>query len=240
MKKIIVLAFCMIFVATAAHAFLTEYTGSDAAVTTVGTNSLAARTAFDAAANPTAVITFEAMSLGYFGSTATTVAPGVTAAYGNTTYIDPTLSGVLNTTSAVLGFNTTSGGSKFLGFSPIFDPAGNPFLTFTYSSPINAWGAYFTGLEPNISGLVHVTFNDGTSQDIIIPDGSIGGGVEFWGFVSSGTPISTITLMETNVSGSRDIWGIDDIVYARVPEPITLLLLGIGLIGVAGARRLKK
>jgi hypothetical protein len=244
MKKIIVMAFSMILAAGVAHSAVTVFSGNDAGGTSVGPNSLAARTAFDAAANPTTFIDFENLALQTFVASPTTptaVAPGVTAVYGGS--VDPGASnvfGVSNGVSVTLGFNTTSGGSKYLGFVPASNPATTPFLTFTYNGPINAWGAYFTGLEPDIPGIVHVVFNDGTSQDISVPDGSIGGGVGFWGFVSTGSPISSITLQELDVGSIRDIWGIDDVVSAQVPEPAGMLLLGLGLAGLAAVRKFRR
>jgi hypothetical protein len=242
MKKIIVMAFSMILLAGVAHSAVTVFSDNDPGGTSVGPNSLTARTAFDAAANPTTVVDFESLAVGTFVASPTTptvVAPGVTAVYGGS--VDPgstSVFGVSNGVSATLGFNTTSGGSKYLGFVSDFSPAITPFLTFTYNDPINAWGAYFTGLEPDIPGIVHVVFNDGTSQDIIVPDGSIGGGVGFWGFVSTGSPISSITLQEIGVGTNRDIWGIDDVVSsAQVPEPAGMLLLSLGLVGLAAVRK---
>lgn len=139
---------------------------------------------------------------------------------------------VQTSNSAITGFNTTSGGSRFVQNS------SNNDLTFNFSTGISAFGAYVTGLG-TATGTVSLTFNDGSSQAINLSTviGQSGGGVGFIGFTLSGaTLLTSVTLDGTTGS---DVWGVDDVQFgsAAVPEPASLAMWGLGVIGVVFARR---
>jgi PEP-CTERM motif-containing protein len=200
-------------------------------------NSNFAAASFAAAAatlGPINTITFENLPTGFTNPLG--VAPGVIATFSGAfdAVSSPSLIGVTtnSSTPTVLGYNTTVGGSKYLGFVPQF-VASPATLTFSFSTPINAFGAYITGLEDGIAGVVNVQFNDGSPQSFLLSD-PIGGGVQFFGFTDAGHAISAVSFVETGVSASssRDIWGIDDMSFSVTPEPGTLLLLGSSLAGL--------
>ena len=204
-------------------------------------NSNAAATAFDASAATLGtgqLITFEGLTPGQFSSKV--IATGVTATQ---THYDTTLGGIVTDgyatpAGAAIGFNTTPGGTQFLGFVPLWD-AGTAQLDFAFTTPVQAWGAYVVGLESTINGTVSVTFNDGSSNSFALTDLSPAG-VEFFGFTDPGRSIIQVSLVETGISGTRDIYGVDDIRYVATPEPATLSLLALGGAAVALRRRRKQ
>ena len=205
---------------------------------------------FDAAAGALGsvnLVTFEALSTGF--NTSFMAATGVTVTFGggydSTSF--PSLIGVTTNSSTpeTLGYNTTSGGTNFLGFTPLFATSTvgvTATLTWAFDNPVLAFGGYVTGLESGIAGKVNITFNDGSFTSLNLADLS-GGGVEFLGFTDS-KPISSVVFVETIAAGkiTRDIWGIDDVryVFASVPEAGALLLFGTGLIGLVGYRRSRR
>jgi len=198
-------------------------------------NSNATAASFDAAASGLGtlnIITFESSPVGAF--TNLEVAPGVflsgTAYTGvneqlilNAPYGDP---------DSLFGYNTTSGGANFA-----FINGG--FLTFTFSTPTSAFGAYITGLQLNGET---IDFNDGTAQSITIPN--VGSGAEFVGFTDAGASISSVTINTTSTDyPSGDYVGVDDVRYvsgassSTVPEPGSLILMASGLAALALLRR---
>lgn len=198
-----------------ASAALVTYTGLDVGqATPVGPNSAAAQASFLSAAGPVTTIDFE-----------TALPSGVS------------ISGGSITSGSICGFvlcgdNTTLGGSMYLSLT-------GGIATFSFSAPISAFGAYFSGTQVTES----ITFSDGSSQEILIPDGGLdNGGMSFAGWTDLGKSITSVTINTGNGTGyclNCDIIAIDDVLISSIPEPETyaMLLAGLGLLSAASRRR---
>jgi hypothetical protein len=219
---------------------MTTYSGADYGVGPGGLrpNSDAAAAAFAAAAGslgPVSLVDFENLPLGY--NQTFEAAPGIHIALTDLDGAD-TDCGVVAGADVTKGYNTTLGvgkGGQFLGVVPFFG-IGTTEVGFTFDSPIQAWGAYLTGVG-TANGNLHVSFNDGSSQDLAVV-GSPDGGVQFFGFILAGNAISSVQLLQNGVVGNtRDMYGVDDIRVVSVPEPATLAVLALGGVGMLARRR---
>jgi hypothetical protein len=198
-----------------AQAALMTYLGADNSVTSLAqmTNSQAAQASFvaaAAAANSTLTsITFEV-----------SVPSGVSLSGGTIT----NNSGC----GALCGFNTTPGGQFFY----LLDGGTG---TFTFATPIDAFGMYITGLQTNLVSQETLTFNDGSTQTINTPTATGGGGA-FMGFTDFGKSIVSVSYNATN-----DIVSLDDVLFettsaSSVPEPASLAILASALFGFGAIR----
>jgi hypothetical protein len=224
---LIVIVLCA---ATFALGSITTYTGSDDGASTTGPwpNSSAAQTAFLAAAGPTTLVNFENVPVGFYSPVVpnSTVSISLSAPdFGNS------FSGISNITNGNLyGFNITPGGSQWLGV-----PEGS--ATFNFASPVTAFGLWLTGVQTVFTSTFTLTFNDGTAETLNLPI-NVNGGTTYYAFTDTAA-FGSITI--TNLS--NDAWGIDDVSYSgtssSTPEPSSLMLLGSGVIGLAGMLRRK-
>jgi hypothetical protein len=175
-----------------------------------GPNSVAASTAFDSATGPLTVIDFDTNNIG------ATLSPASS----------PQSCGF-----ALCGGNTTPGGSGFYG--AVFT------TTITFDSPIDSFGAYFSGWQRDDQ---LIAYTSGGPVTLNMPAGDVSaGGLVFFGFIDAG---ASITSLEYSTS-LGDFVAIDDMRFGRVgtatvPEPGTLALLGLSLVGFVASRRLKQ
>ena len=191
-----------------------------------GPNSTAAAANFGTAAaalGTVSLMTFESAPVGSF--TSLMVAPGVTIS--GTDHLGSNFS-INNTFDAAFpaldGYNTTPGGAKFV------EMMGGD-LTFTFTTPVQFFGAYLSGVQNFLQDTI--TFNDGTSQTINVPEtgtSSSVGELAFVGFTDAGKSISSITIHAG--TGAWDAIGVDDVRYQSganaVPEPGSMMLLLTG------------
>lgn len=219
------------------------FAGQDNVATTTSAhpNSSAQAAAFDLAVagiGGGSLATFENVSVGSFATLA--AAPGLTITGADYSSSNQMIRDSSNFPAAPTldGYNTTAAGTKFL------EVQGGT-LTFSFSNPVYAFGAYFSGVQTNFFG-DFFTFSDGTTQSISIPGtgttNSIGA-LSFVGFVDAGKAISSLTLTAGSAITGADFIGVDDVRFAvpasAVPESATwtMLLAGFGMIGFAARKR---
>lgn len=223
--------------AASAQAAVVTFIGTD-----VGANSTdprpianAAAASFAAALPSSTLINFESAPLGSFSNL--TIAPGVSLS--GTDFLDnnQTIRNTpLNSPDRLYGYNTSAGGSEFAFFN-------GGFMTFTFASPIQAFGGFFSGIE--LSDEL-ITFSDGTQRSITLPNPGIGtGGVSFVGFTDFGQSISSVQVdTRTQTFPLGDFVGVDNVRFSTIavapaPEPSSLLLFG-SLLAAAGLWQAKR
>lgn len=222
-----------------AQSALLVFSNSDIMATTssLHPNSAAAAASFDAAVallGGSSLVDFELAPLGSFNNL--TVATGVTIAGTDRNSANHT---IRNTTGfppapTLDGYNTTSGGANFV------EMVGGT-LTFTFATPVQAFGAYFSGIQTAFFADV-ITFSDGGSQTLLIPGAGTTnsiGALAFLGFTDVGRSISSITITASNANGA-DAIGVDDVRFqaaSTTPEPSSFGLVLGGLFAAVGYRR---
>lgn len=219
MKNKLVLAGALSAMCAAAYASPVTYLAADNNVSSLAQmiNSTAKAAQFKAVAGNLNVVDFESP-----------VPADITITGGSTT----NNSGC----GALCGFNTTPGGQYF---RLVFGGS----VTFSFTNPVDAFGFYVNGLQTDLVPQQTIVYVDGSSvtQTINMPPATGGGGA-FVGFIDFGQQIASVTFNATN-----DILGFDDLLFGRsehnpnsVPEPGTLVLFGLGVLGMGWALKRRR
>lgn len=203
----------MVLAGQPAGAGLAPYGGLDlgwSSAPPIGPGAAGAEAAFAAATGASNPITFSG------GSVPSDVSISVTNPFGP--------SAITNSPSAYCGFQFCGGDTDGNGWFLYVYEGG---ATFTFSKPIDSFGAYFSGIQ--VQDTIDFTDSRG-AQTVNIPYGA-SGGMAFAGFTDFGQSITSVT-----VNAGLDIIGVDDVlVVSTVPEPTTWAMMLIGFVGLGFA-----
>lgn len=142
-------------------------------------------------------------------------------------------------------FNTTNGGTRYLEIQ-----SGTGNFAITFNRAVSAFGFYGTDIGDFEGSLTLVLTNTlGVEEEYLVTQGADernNGSVLFWGFASLDKAYTKVRFVTS--ASQEDFFGFDDFVVAdrsqvldlppgQLPEPASLALVGLGLIGAAAARR---
>lgn len=239
MKIMAIMAAAMLSVQAASAAQIFSGQDDGAAIGSPYANSRAAEAAFLAAAGAGGDIhteTFETMPIGFYSPVVT---DGLSISF-DMPNLGSGFSGVNSSSyGSTYGFNTTAGGSHWLGFPGIFGSSA----TFQLSSPSTAFGFYTTGVQNVFTASITLGLVDGSETVFALPLNQLGG-VSYFGIVDT-TGFTSVKINQINYAGYVDLWGVDDISFvtasAAVPEPQVwmTLIAGFGMVGWSSRRRRK-
>jgi hypothetical protein len=221
--KLITIATALAGLTVASFGQITPFSGFDLGANAGDPhpNSAAAEGMWDTAVGFYGVNAFENAALGAFANLNND--PDMTVSGSGTTSI---LNAPIDSPSSVYGYNTTVSGSKYVSVY-----GGN--ATFTFNTTMYAFGAYVSG---NQISNINFSWNDGSPQSQVIPSDFAHGGVAYVGFIDA-AGFTSVTL-----NGYNDILGVDDVHYSSVnptPEPISMTLLGAGVLALLRRRSAK-
>ncbi len=215
---------------------------------TVAGDPLTARLAFEANLTGVSSEGFESFTTGAVGPldlsfTGSVGTLGAQITGGGSIFPTPSTAGRFNTTGASAG--------PAAGKWWYVDPDSTGEFKITFASAISAFGFYGTDIG-DFDGQVEIDLFDAADSTVIVEsfivqntvDGN-DGALLFWGFIDPNRSYSAIAF--GNTAGGIDGFGFDDMVIGDrrqigepgtpVPEPATLALVGLGLLGAAAARR---
>ena len=174
--------------------------------------------------------------------TSLVIAPGVTLSSSNDVF---TISSATSP-QFVHAFNTTPGGGFYAGLGDFFPhfPSLPAIYTFTFDSPIQAFGLYITGRGQFSfpSTPPALSFEDSLPQTILLPfvNGVTG---QFVGFTDEGRCISSVSIMpgDSSFPNLADSFAFDDVRWVRcVPEPTSLSLTLMATVFIATRRAFRQ
>ena len=111
---------------------------------------------------------------------------------------------------------------------------GGATTTWSFATPIIAFGANWDLAGPGGQGTGLKMFLNGNLVGSEIPDATAGG---FWGV--TGDPFDQVLLTTGTQGGSAETYEMDNMVYGQVPVPGAAILgmIGIGMVGAYTRKR---
>lgn len=203
-------------------------TGAVCGVASATTVQYTDRTAFQTAAGvATTLETFEDEALGIL------TLPAAMAGSGLVVDVDSAGITAEITNAGGFGYNTTPGGENYLLFT------GRGTYVASFGAPMNAFGFDISGFqdtEGDNGFAAELLLAGSTVETLFISDpGDFG--PNFHGLVSDQAFDTVAFTFVPFTDGVADYVGFDDIEFAVVPEPCTLALLGLGVLGAVRRRR---